>query len=220
MRRRSRKRYGAAIIHLAAVFRTPDTDLIWQSNLEGTRSLLAATLAHAPAARFILTSTCHVYSPDQAHPGREDDAVAPQHAYPASKAAAENAWRASGLNGVVLRLPFVYGDGDGHLEALPRQALAHGFHPAMRMSTIHHRDVATAMQLALTGTLDGRIVNICDDAATSVYELAQLVGQTLPASAEPLLNPWYLQCDNSLARSLGFQPTVRTVQQALQESLL
>lgn len=61
----------AAIIHLAAVFRTPDTELIWKSNLEGTRSLLAAVKAHAPAARFILASTSNVYPPDQAHPGRE-----------------------------------------------------------------------------------------------------------------------------------------------------
>jgi UDP-glucose 4-epimerase len=37
----------SAIIHLAAVFRTPDTDLIWKSNLEGTRSLIAAAKAHA-----------------------------------------------------------------------------------------------------------------------------------------------------------------------------
>jgi nucleoside-diphosphate-sugar epimerase len=210
----------SAIIHLAAVFRTPDTDLIWQSNLEGTRGLLAAAQAHAPDARFILASTCHVYGPHSPHPGREDDAVAPEHAYPASKVAAEQALRASGLNWVVLRFPFVYGDGDGHLEALPQHILAARWHPAMRLSTIHHRDIATAMNLALAGTLDGRIVNICDEAPTSVYELARLVGTQLESSAEPLVNPWHLLCDNSLARSLGFQPTVRTVYQAVQEQLM
>lgn len=30
----------SAIVHLAAVLRTPDTDLIWRVNLEGTRSLM------------------------------------------------------------------------------------------------------------------------------------------------------------------------------------
>ncbi len=40
----------SAIIHLAAVFRTPDTDLIWKSNLEGTRNVIAAVKAHAPEA--------------------------------------------------------------------------------------------------------------------------------------------------------------------------
>ena len=209
-----------AVIHLAAVFRTPDTDLIWRSNLDGTRRLIAAVQAHAPTARVILASTSNVYDKDQAHPGREDDAVAPPQAYPASKVAAEKELRASGLTWAVLRFPFVYGDGDGHLEALPRYARAGSWHPAMRMSTIHHRDIATAIHLALTGTLDGRIVNIADEAPTSIYELAQLVGEPLDASAEPLINPWYLLVDSSLARSLGFQPVVRTVYQAVQEQLM
>jgi len=210
----------STIMHLAAVFRTPDTDLIWRSNLEGTRNLLAAVQAHAPAARFILASTSNVYSKDQVQPSREQDVVEPAQAYPASKVASEQALRASGLNGVVLRFPFVYGDGDGHLEALPQYARAGNWHPAMRMSTIHHRDIATAMHLALTGVLDGRLVNIADEAPTSIYELAQLVDQPLESSAEPLTNPWYLLSDSSLARSLGFQPVVRTVYQAVQEGLM
>jgi len=209
-----------AIIHLAAVFRTPDTELIWRSNLEGTCHLLAAVKAHAPAARFILASTSNVYRPDQAQPGREQDAVAPPQAYPASKVAAERELRESGLNWVILRFPFVYGDGDGHLEALPTHARAGKWHPALRMSTIHHQDIATAMHLALAGVLDARTVNIADDAPTSMYELAQLVGETLDVCAEPLANPWYLLSDSSLARSLGFQPVVRTVYQAMQEHLL
>lgn len=210
----------ATVIHLAAVFRTQDTELIWQSNLEGTRRLIAAVQAHAPTARFILASTSNVYSKEQLQPGREDDVVTPAQAYPASKVAAEQELRKSGLNWVVLRFPFVYGDGDGHLEALPTHARAGKWHPAMRMSTIHHRDIATAMHLALAGVLDGRIVNIADDAPTSMYELAQLVGETLPPSTEPLANPWYLLSDSSLARSLGFQPVVRTIYQAVQEKLL
>ena len=210
----------SAIIHLAAVFRTPDTDLIWKSNLEGTRSLISVVKAHAPGARFILASTTNVYNADNGHPGREDDQVAPQQAYPASKVAAEQALRESGLNWVVLRFPFVYGDGDGHLESLPKYAIAGKWHPAMRMSTIHHRDIATAMNLALAGAMDGRIVNIADEAPTSVYELAQLVGEPLESSREPLVNPWYLMSDSSLARSLGFQPSVRTVYQAVQENIM
>ncbi len=38
----------SAIVHLAAVFRTQDVDLIWKSNLEGTRNLINAAKAHAP----------------------------------------------------------------------------------------------------------------------------------------------------------------------------
>ncbi|GAA4154993.1 complex I NDUFA9 subunit family protein [Chryseobacterium ginsenosidimutans] len=211
---------AVAIIHLAAVFRSPDTDLIWKSNLEGTRNLIVAVKSNAPDARFIFASTSHVYDMNNPHPGREDDALNPKHAYPASKVAAEEELRESGLNWSVLRFPFVYGDGDGHLEELPKHVVAANFHPAMRMSTIHHRDIYTAITMALQGIMDGRVVNIADEAPTTLYELLQLVGKPMSPSAEPLTNPWYLHADASLARSLGFQASVRTVHQAAQENLL
>ncbi|AEW00549.1 epimerase [Niastella koreensis] len=210
----------SAIIHLAAVFRTADTDLIWRSNLEGTNNLIAAAKTHAPLARFIMASTAHVYHPNNPHPGNENDEVSAQHAYPASKIAAEQRLRESGLNWSILRFPFVYGDGDGHLEQLPQHAIAAKWHPAMKISTIHHRDIATAMHMALAGVMDGQIINISDEAPLSIYELVQLAGQQLHSSCEPLQNPWHLHIDASLARKLGFQATVRTVYQAVQENLL
>jgi UDP-glucose 4-epimerase len=145
----------SAIIHLAAVFRTQDTDLIWKSNLEGTRNLIAAAKAQASEARFIMASTSHVYNMDSPHPGREDDATDPQPAYPASKVAAEKELRESGLNWSIQRFGFVYGDQDGHLESVPKHAINAKWHPAQKMSMIHHRDIATAMKLALTGAMDG-----------------------------------------------------------------
>lgn len=209
-----------AIVHLAAVFRSQDTDLIWKSNLEGTRNLVDAAKLYAPAARFIMASTSHVYNADNPHPGREDDTTHAEHAYPASKLAAEKELTESGLNYTILRFPFVYGDGDGHLEMLPKHVFAAKWHPAMKISTIHHRDIATAMKLALNGVMDKRTVNITDDATTSIYELLQLVGEKMESSSEPLENPWYLHADGSLARSLGFQPCIRSVNQALQENIL
>tara|TARA_R110002124_G_scaffold114535_11_gene269259 strand:+ start:9803 stop:10612 length:810 start_codon:yes stop_codon:yes gene_type:complete len=208
----------SAIVHLAAVFRTQDTDLIWKSNLEGTRNLIAAVKADAPDARFIMSSTSNVYNIDNPHPGREDDPVAPQQAYPASKVAAEKALRESGLNWSILRFPFVYGDGDGHLEALPKYVGS--WHPAQRMSTIHHRDIATAAKLALDGVFDGRVVNVADEAPASIYELTGLVDMPMTSSSEPLPNPWHLHIDSSLARSLGFRASVRSVYQAKQEGLM
>ena len=210
----------SAIIHLASVFRTPDTELIWRSNLDATRNLIAATQAHAPGARFIMASTSNIYDMDTPRPGREEDAAEPAQAYPASKLAAEHELRQSGLNWSIQRFGFVYGDGDGHLESLPQLVASAGWHPAHRMSLIHHRDIATAMHLALTGALDGQIVNIVDEAPTTIYELAELVGETMAPSAEPLPNPWHLHVDGSLGRRLGFQPTVRPVHQAAQEHLL
>lgn len=78
-----------------------------------------------------------------------------------------------------------WGDGDGHLEMLPKHLNAVGFHPANRMSTIHHRDIATAMKLALAGAFDGRILNIADEAPTTIYELVQLVGHDMDRRPKP-----------------------------------
>jgi UDP-glucose 4-epimerase len=209
-----------AIIHLAALFRTQDEAEIWRVNLEGTRNLIVAAQEHAPAARFLMASTSNVYDAGSSHPGREDDEVAPTLAYPASKIEAEKLLRQSGLNWGILRLPFIYGDQDGHLEAVPAQLAAMNYHPAQKLSVIHHTDIATAFELALTGVMDGRIVNIADEAPLTVFEIAQIVGVPYEPSAEPLTNPWKGHMDVTLARSLGFQPKIPTVYQAIREGKL
>src|SRR4051794_11008910 len=53
-----------AIIHLAAVLRTPEPEQIWKVNLDGTRNLIAAAREHAANARFIMASTGLVYNED------------------------------------------------------------------------------------------------------------------------------------------------------------
>jgi UDP-glucose 4-epimerase len=69
--------------------------------------------------------------------------------------------------------------------------------------------------LAPSGVIDGRIVNIADEAPLTIYEIAQIVGFDHESSAEPLANPWKGHVDVTLARSLGFQPKVPTVYQAM-----
>jgi nucleoside-diphosphate-sugar epimerase len=49
------------------------------------------------------------------------------------------------------------------------------WHPAQTFSLAHHRDVARAFELALTGAMDRRILNIAD------AELADLRQATLLA---------------------------------------
>jgi len=209
-----------AIAHFAALFRTDDEAAIWRANLDGTRNLIDATKAHAPGARFVMASTGNVYDAGSRRPARETDDCAPTAAYPASKLAAEALVRDSGLTWAVLRLPFVYGDGDGHLESMPALAQRFGLHPAHTYSVAHHRDVAGAVQLALTGVMDGQIVNLTDDAPVTVYEMAELAGDPIDGSAEPLANPWAGRMDGSLIRELGFQPTVPTTRDAVRDGLL
>lgn len=209
-----------AIIHLAALFRTPDQDQIWRVNLEGTRNLIAAATEHAPDARFLMASTGNVYDGNGARPWRETDEVDPQAAYPASKIAAEKELRSSGLNWAILRLPFIYGEGDGHLEALPALAEQFGWHAATKLSVIHHADIHTAFRLALTGALDGRTVNFADESPLTIFEASALVGSAYPESAGPLDDPWKGLMDVTLARSFGFQPSVATIYQAVREGRL
>jgi nucleoside-diphosphate-sugar epimerase len=209
-----------AIVHFAALFRTTDEAAIWRANRDGTRNLVAAARAHAPDARLVMASTSNVYDATASRPGREGDDCAPTAAYPASKLAAEALVRESGLTWAILRLPFVYGDGDGHLEMIPALAPRVGLHPAHTYSVAHHRDVMTAVALALGGTFDGRIVNIADDAPATVFELAELAGAPLDGSPAPLENPWSGRMDTALARELGFRPTVPTIRAAARDGLL
>jgi UDP-glucose 4-epimerase len=194
----------SAIVHLAAVLRTPNPDDIWKANLEGTRNLITAVKVHAPDARFIMASTGLVYNADSPYPAREGDAVDPKMAYPASKVAAEKELRESPLNWVILRFGFVYGDADDHIQSVPKLASMFKWQPATKLSMVHHRDIDTAVQLALTGAMDRKIVNIVDEAPMTIYEITQLVGATMEPSSEPLANPFFGHLDGSLARSLGF----------------
>jgi UDP-glucose 4-epimerase len=161
-----------------------------------------------------------VYDINSARPARESDAVAPVRDYPASKVAAEGDLHESGLNWSILRFGFVYGENDGHLQSIPRLAGMFKWHPANRLSMIHHRDIAVCVRLGLTGVFDGRVVNVADEAPISIWEISELVGAPVEPSAMPLENPWWGQMDGSLARSLGFRPTVATTWQAAREGAL
>ncbi|WP_345262354.1 NAD(P)-dependent oxidoreductase [Nocardioides nanhaiensis] len=209
-----------AVVHLAALFRTDDEAAIWRANHDGTRHLVEAVAAHAPTARVVMASTGNVYDATAPRPARETDPCTPTAAYPASKVAAEQLLRESGLTWSILRLPFVYGDDDGHLATIATLAPRFGLHPAHTYSVAHHRDVAALVRMALAGTTDGRVVNLTDDAPVTVWEMARLAGATLEESSAPLEHPWSGRMDGALARELGFRPTVPTIHAAAAEGIL
>jgi nucleoside-diphosphate-sugar epimerase len=209
-----------AVIHLAALFRTDDVEAIHRVNLDGTRNLIEAVRAGSPHARVVMASTSNVYADVGPHPAREDDPTEAADAYPASKIAAEAELRESGLNWSILRFGFVYGDGDGHIDALPALVPRMGWHPAQALAVVHHRDVAQMVDLALEGAADGRIVNVVADAPATIAELTVIAGGPMPLSDEPLERPWAGHVDASVARSLGFRATVPTVYDAQRDGLL
>jgi nucleoside-diphosphate-sugar epimerase len=130
--------------------------------------------------RFIFTSTGLVYGSNGGRLAGEDDPCVPTAAYPVSKLAAERFLLAvDGLDVRVLRLPFVYGDGDRHIaEAIP---LMRGFSPAQRLSIGHHVDVAQAVARVLDAAAPAhRIYNVVDDEAPDLATLFASVGAAPP----------------------------------------
>lgn len=172
-----------AVVHCAAFFRGATPEQAHAVNDLGTRHLASVARA-ASVKRFVFTSTGLVYGSNGGRLAREDDPCAPTAAYPVSKLAAERFLLGiEGLDVRVLRLPFVYGDGDPHIEeAIP---LLSGFPPAQRMSIAHHVDVAQAVARLLDAVSPAhRIYNVVDDESPALAALFASVGAAPPEGSD------------------------------------
>lgn len=208
-----------AVIHIAAFFRSfTDNEGIIKTNHAGTMALANASIA-AGVKRFIFTSTSNVYSSNYQRPAREDDVVDinDPRAYSSSKIAAENELlslhKSKGFDVRVLRLAFVYGDKDPHIEEIIPVLKKMKRHSAYRMHMVHHLDVAQALILLLhAGGLNGEIFNVADDAPISLYELVDsfgLAADIFDPAEGPLVNPFDGIMDISKLRNrTGFRPLV------------
>jgi nucleoside-diphosphate-sugar epimerase len=167
------------VVHCAAFFRGATPEQAHAVNDLGTQHLANAARAGS-VKRFIFTSTGLVYGSNGGRLAREDAPCAPTAAYPVSKLAAERFLLAmEGLDVRVLRLPFVYGDSDPHIEeAVP---MMRGFSPSQRMSIAHHADVAQAVARVLDAPSPAhRIYNVVDDEAPDFATLFASVGAPAP----------------------------------------
>lgn len=208
-----------AVIHIAAFFRSfTDNEGIIKTNHSGTVALANAAIT-AGVQRFVFTSTGNVYSSGNRRPLKEDDAVNVNdpRAYSSSKIAAENELillhKNKGFDVRVLRLGFVYGDRDPHIEEIIPVLKRWKRHSASRMHMVHHLDVAQALTILLnTDGINGEIFNVADDAPVSLYELADSLGvaaDTFDPAEGPLTNPFEGIMDISKLRSkTGFRPLV------------
>lgn len=168
-----------AVVHCAAFFRGATAEEAHATNDVGTQHLARAALA-AKVKRFVFTSTNLVYGATGGRVVTEDDACAPKHGYPVSKLAAERFLLGlEGLDVRVLRLPFVYGDGDPHIqEVVP---MMKGFPPAQRMALGHHEDVAQAIAKLLDAAAPKhRLYNLADDEASDIATMFASVGAPPP----------------------------------------
>lgn len=196
-----------AVVHCAAFFRGATAEQAHAVNDLGTQHLANAARA-ATVKRFVFTSTGLVYGPNGGRPACEDDPCAPLDGYPQSKLAAERFLLAlPDLDVRVIRLPFVYGDGDPHIEeAVP---MMRGFPATQRMSIAHHADVAQAVTAVLEAASPRhRIYNLTDDEAPDLGTLFAAVGAPPPdgSNAERARAFDALMDGSRLRQDLGFKP--------------
>jgi len=208
-----------AVVHLAALFRTfTDNEGIVKTNHTGTMALAHAAMA-AGVKRFIFTSTGNVYRTDNLRPSKEDDELNAHdpRAYSSSKIAAEqeliSLHKTTGFDVRVLRLGFVYGERDPHMEEILPYLKMLKFHSGARMHMVHHLDVAQALTILLrTYGLDGETFNVADDAPISMYEIADFAGkvaESFDTAEGPLIYPFQGIMDISKLRNMtGFRPLV------------
>jgi len=188
-----------AVVHCAAFFRGATAEEAHAST---------SSARSTSVRRFVFTSTGLVYGPTGGRLAREDDPCAPVDAYPLSKLAAERFLLGlAGLDVRVLRLPFVYGDGDEHIaEAVPMML---GFPPSQRMSIAHHADVAQAVARVLDAPSPAHtIYNVVDDEAPELATLFASVGQGPPdgSNAERARAFDTLLDGRRIREDLGFVP--------------
>jgi nucleoside-diphosphate-sugar epimerase len=207
------------VAHFAAFFRGATVEQMDAVNRGGTIALARACLG-AGVRRFVFPSTSLVYGPGSGRANSEDDPTRPQFPYPMSKLAAETeliALRPEGLNAVILRLAFVYGDGDPHLrEFAPRLRQRPGrclFH------LVHHEDVARATELALAHDgACGKIFNVADDEPLPIRDTLHILGEPLSNDDRDVSKEeqWDDVLDTKRIRAeLNFVPAIRSLRDAI-----
>ena len=200
-----------AVLHLAAVLRRPTVEQAQAVNYQATIDL-ANQAIHEGARRFVFASTNLIYGPGQETPYRESEPANSLMPYPKSKAAAESALmqlhRDHGLGLRIMRLSFVYGQGDSHLrDAFP---MIQDWPDWKRLQMVHHADVAQALLLSLhSDGINGQVFNVAEDAPMTVGELRHL--NNLPAVTNDVDykpgSAWDVMSDTLKIRvRLGYRP--------------
>lgn len=204
------------VVNVAAAFRGVPDEEAWAVNRDAAVAL-GREAAATGVRRFVQASTNLVYGAGRGRPAEPGDRPAPEASwgvYPRSKAEAEAGLAAvTELGAVIVRLAFVYGEGDPHLSGAGRFVADWPAHRRLQM--VHHADVAQALFRALrTPGVEGRIYNAADDAPVTAWDVHLLNGTTSPEAhadaADP--DPWHGIASNlSLRDELGWRPVYPSV---------
>ncbi|MFJ9084853.1 NAD-dependent epimerase/dehydratase family protein [Streptomyces sp. NPDC102384] len=206
-----------SVVNVAAAFRGVPDEEARSVNRDAAIELGRAAVASG-VRRFVQVSTGLVYGAGRGRPLVESDETVPGGiqwgAYPESKWEAERALR--GLDGLddlrIARLPFVYGDGDPHIDNVLEWAVAW---PAMqRLHMGHHVDVAQGLRRLLYAAGADGVYNIADDAPVTTVDILGIGGVPVPAEAyeKEAPDPWHsVMSTDRLRHELGYRPVFPSV---------
>ncbi len=218
------------VFHLAARTRFSQVEAAptaaWEVQVTGTRNLLDAVATHAPRARLVLVSSCHVYGLPQSSPVGEDHPLAATRAYGKSKVAQEDVLRTSTskVDWVIAR-PF-HLTGPGQPEAFApadwaAQAAA-GVDPIavgnlqLTRDYLDVRDCVQGLLLLAEKGATGQAYNLCSGEGMALSEVFRAVapGCTSQERGERLRpeDPASLIGDPRRAISLGWSPEIPLAQ--------
>jgi GDP-4-dehydro-6-deoxy-D-mannose reductase len=240
--------YDAAV-HLAAVATVreaqQDPGRAWIVNGAGTARLVEAmatrTIKSGTDPVVLVVSSAEVYGTGPATPRREDDPLAPQTVYAASKAGSElaalEAWRRTGLRVVIAR-PFQHtGPGQSSNFVVPgfvNRVMAARASGAKTVPTgnldpvrdlLHVRDVADAYLALLIHGHPGEVYNIARGEGMSLREVFSRVAAMVGAEVDPVPDPSLIRAGDipylvgdaaKLRRATGWSPQF-SLDQTLQE---
>ncbi|MFJ4711799.1 NAD-dependent epimerase/dehydratase family protein [Streptomyces sp. NPDC088785] len=206
-----------AVVNVAAAFRGVPDEEARAVNRDAAIELGRAAVASG-VRRFVQVSTGLVYGAGRGRPHVETDGTEPGGhlwgAYPESKWEAERALGAlEGLDDLrIARLPFVYGDGDPHLDTAVEWAP--GWPATQRLHMVHHADVAQGLRRLLYARGASGVYNIADDAPLTTVDILLFAGAEVPEAVygKEAADPWHGVLSTARIRhELGYRPLYPSV---------
>ena len=218
------------VFHLASRTRFSQVEAdplaAWEVQVTGTRNLLGAVAAHAPRARLITVSSCHVYGTPQSTPVGEGHPLAATRPYGKSKVAQETVMRTStaGVDWVIARPFHLTGPGQPQAFAPADWAAqaAAGVDPIavgnlqLTRDYLDVRDSVRGLLVLARAGARGEAYNLCSGKGVALSEVFHAVAPGCTASqAEERLRPQdppSLIGDPRRALSLGWSPEIPLAQ--------
>ena len=190
-------RGAGLVVHLAGSLQAYDQAGFDAVNVHGTRRLVEAVVAAAPAAHLVHVSSLAAVGPSRDGAGTDvgPPDCRPVSMYGLSKLGGEELVVASGLPFTVLRPPVVYGPFDGATRVLFQQATGL-LTPVPRrsrpLSVIHADDVAEALWCAVQRRPAGAFLPLDGPERTYTHDLMRAIASASERRARLLPIPMVL----------------------------